>query len=205
MSEPVVPIVPVEPVAKPPVEPSIADVMAALGKLNTPTPAADSPPAAVATPVPVAPPAIPAGGRITRKQYDDALEYAANQAQRAEKLVLAQQYGLSEQDLEGDFDSPADMRRHAEVQALRNQLKELEVQLAAQKGITPTVPPTAPPSVPPADAGGPTSLIPTTVAELQGQYETARAMGQTPKGRRALLAAIYRDPNKRRVHIVRDI
>jgi len=203
MSELIEPTEPTEPIV-PPVEPNIADVMAALEQLKVVPPAAEPVPVTAApapAPPPQAPPSAPVGGRVTRKQYDDMQAYAAQQAQRAEKLVLAQEFGLSEQDLEGDFESPADMRRHAEVLSLRQQLKELEVQMQVQRATLPGTPP----SVPAADAGGPTSLIPTTVAELQGQYDAARALGQTAKGRRALLAAIYRDPTKRRAHIIRDV
>ena len=146
-----------------------------------------------AAPKPEAPKAPPAPtGRVTKAEYEALQHYAAEQRQRAERLELAQQFGITVEDLEGDFESPADMKRHAEVLALRTHLAELETQLKEVR-----LEAQAPPAVPNADTGGPTSTEAGGVEELRRKYTDARAGGRTDRARRALLAAIYSDPTKR--------
>ncbi len=152
-----------------------------------PTPQAP-PQAAPAAPAPPDPPT----GRVTREQYEELARYAAEQRQRAEQLQLAQEFGLDAGALEGNFESPADMRRHAEVLALRQQMASLEAKLAAAQ-----TPADEPPLVPAADTGGPTSNEDSRVTELRHQYDEARALGRTETARKALLQAIYADPTKR--------
>lgn len=190
-----------------PAEPNLAEVMAVLKTLQVPQ--ADPTPAEpelkpVTQPAPAAPPTPPAGGRITRKAYDELMQYAAEQAQRAEKLSLGQEFGLTEQELEGTFESPADMRRHAEVLSLRKSLADLELRLASQavsEGAP--IPAVQVPLAPNADTGGQSSIADSVVEELRGKYEAARALGRTPAGRRAMLEAIYGDPTRRSLHINR--
>lgn len=178
-------------------EPNLTQVLEQLTTLQTGqadlvtqlTPAPEAAPAPAPTPAPVPP---TPQGRVTRAQYEELAQYAADQRQIAERVQLAAEYKLSPEDLEGDFESPSDMRRHAEVLSLRNQLVALETKLAVS-------PEEALPTVPVVDAGGPTSMEDPGVAELRRKYDEARAMGRTAQGRRGLLAAIYNDPTKRQL------
>jgi hypothetical protein len=142
-------------------------------------------------PAPEPPPAPT--GRVTKAEYEALQRYAAEQRQRAERLELAQEFGIEAGALEGDFDSPADMKRHAEVLALRSHLADLETQLQAVQAGT-----AEPPAIPNADTGGPTSTEDSRVEEIRRKYTEARAGGRTLKSRQDLLKAIYGDPTRRK-------
>lgn len=179
-------------------DPKPADVVEMIAKLNEkldrlqeaakPTTTSPTPPPASPSPPP------PKGSRITKDDYDALAAWAAERAQEAERYKLAAQYGLKPEDLDGDYASPAEMKAHAELLALRRQISVLERRLEE----TPPAPTTTEGGAEeaPGDVGGPTSQQNTSEAELQRRYEEARQMGRSAKARRHLLETIYQDPSK---------
>lgn len=147
--------------------------------------------------VKIEPPPPTPQGRITRKDYDELVQYAAEQRQRAERLSLAAEFELDEGALEGDFYDPADMRHTAEMLALRNKLTVLEQSLQGRDPTPPDEGEGEGGGGPTEDTGGPTSLQDEQMEAIKQAYDKADALGSTKDGRRARLQAIYADPSKR--------
>ena len=144
---------------------------------------------------------LPPSG-VTAAQRNEYLrrleEYAAAKAQEAERLRLAQQFGLDPEELEGQFDSPAQMRQYAELLSLRKQVATLEERLREEREAEKRKEDEEEKAkIPRADTGGPTG-VEGERTELEELYERAKKLGRTPKGRQTLLEALYRDPEKRR-------
>lgn len=161
-----------------------ADLIAQLSQEATPPEVAPAP----------TPPPAPVAGRIKREDYDALADYAAQQAQAAERMRLAKEFGLEETDLDGVFASPTDMRRHAQILALQNTVTQLTSQLEAQAPPPEGEADTGPPTV---DTGGPTGTQLAGETELAEAYQKAIALGRTEEGRRAFLQARYLDPAQR--------
>ena len=154
-------------------------------------------------------PERPAGGsRQEANDYVASIErYAAQQAQRATRFELAQQYKIDPDELDGDYSSPEAMRARAEMLAQEKRLARLEEDLEAERERARKVAEemskassTEPePEVPPSgvDQGGPTYEQPEQAKALQDLYEQAKAY---PRGREERsvrhLMAIYQDPTK---------
>lgn len=154
-------------------------------------------------PPPVSPPesepAPPDKAALSQREYIKQLEqYAADQAQRAERLALAQEFGIDAGLLTGEFASPESMRAQAQLIALQQDIGELRTELERQRVAAEEVEEEPPeePTMSPGFEGGVTSLKSPEERTLAEMYDEARRHGRTAQGRRLLLQTIYRDSSK---------
>ena len=144
------------------------------------------------SPAPPPPPQLPERpSRITQAAYEELARYAAKQAQEAYRYKLAAEYDLDPEELGGEFESPQDMRRFAEMAALRKRLADLEGKLAAAQ--SPKSEET--PASPPGDTGGPTGRKDAR-EYLEKKYQEIRQMGHGDEALRRYLTMVYQDPDR---------
>lgn len=121
---------------------------------------------------------------MSQQEYIRKLEeYAASQRKEAERLKLARKYGIDPEELSGEYESPQDMQRAAELIAMKRQIEELKKKVSA------------PPVVPKVDTGGPVASV-DDFSSLDNLYQEIRSGGKTPQTRRLLLDTFYKDPRK---------
>ena len=170
------------------------------GKLIAQLSEKGEPPETAPTPTPQ-PPSVPISGRIKREDYDALADYASQTRQELERQKLATEFKLDPAELEGEFTSPVDMRRYAQILALQGTVTQLKSQLEAEKETPPEG--ASGPEAPTVDTGGPSGTQLAGETELAEAYQKARALGQTEAGRRATLQAMYADPERR--SLVREV
>ena len=148
------------------------------------------------------PPVQPVATAPTAAQGAEALRnYANEQAREAARLRTAIEFGLTEEDLLGDYSTPTELRLAAQVKSMEKKLVSASEQstqiltaIQALQAIQ-TAPP--PPEDNRVDTGGPTSgrrqRSATRAAELR---EQAKSKGSTKEGRWLLLRSIHNDPQK---------
>jgi len=140
--------------------------------------------------------------QTAEEQRIQQLETSAMEANiRAARAEYANQFGLTAAEMaDAPTDSPESMAMYAELASLR----KVQAGGPAAQAVADSSSPWAS-AVPRADVGGRRSQASKVKVDLEQGYAEAEALGQTPAGRRKLLATIYRDPTKREVRIVRDL
>lgn len=182
------------PVTPAPAAPDLAAALAALTAKLDKLPVAEPPkpaPQPVVKRTPAAPPARPVAGQTREQQLQ---EFANQKAREVETLRLANEFGLKEEELEGDFASPTEMRLYAQnvkqskdLATLSQSVQALTAQYAAQQARA-----AEPEDLP--DTGGPSG---TRRDVVQERYTESAKLGRTQEARWLRLRAIYSDPNKR--------
>src|SRR3990167_2100034 len=141
----------------------------------------------------VEPPAPPRGQPTESEGQLEA--FANDKAKEALILRTALKYGLSEDDFDGDYQTPAEVEMAAKVKQLEQQITTLNESAQAQKQELDSLKSTQPPE-PNADTGGPTSREATRAKKGQQLREEAAKQPRKPLSVYKALQAAHADPDK---------
>ena len=143
--------------------------------------------------VPPTPPPAPVPAKSQQQQLE---QYANDKAREAERLRLCMELGLKEEDLQGDYGTPMEMRNAAMVKAMEKKVDDTNKTVAtiaeSLKSLAEGLKP-AEVEQPKPDTGGPSGKKKLAAAQL---YEEGKRLGRSERGRWLTLAAIHRDPSK---------
>lgn len=139
-------------------------------------------------------PPAPVPIRKTREQ--ELEEFANAKSREVEVLRVAKEYGLTEEELEGDYATPVELRLAAQVKKMEKDIQQLGQTAADAKAAAESLAAAPPASENLADTGGPTGKAATREQKIQARHEQAGLAGRTHKGRLLKLMAIHKDPSK---------